>query len=114
MLRKIKEYIIYRKKKRAIQKELINIATTTLPVLKEFTERKAETAKFFFRILDSTKTVDEDQLVLEVMKLLADKLAIEQSRLLEIIQYMASLSPDEIQKILVHSMIETMPKEETK
>lgn len=114
MIRRIKEYITYKKNKQIIKRELASVMVTTLPVIKEFTERKTETVKFFFRILDSTKTVDGEQLIIEIMSLLVDKLAIEQPRLIEIIQYMVSLSPDEIQKILVHSMIETMPKKEIK
>lgn len=110
MLKKIKEYITYRKNKRIIKKEIVNITATTLPAITEFAKRKTEITKFFFRVLDSTKTIDGEQLVMEIIKITADKLAIEQTRLMEIIQYMVSLSPDEIQKILVHSMIETMPK----
>ena len=36
----------------------------------------------------------------------------DNGRLFEIISYMLSLTPEEIQKILVHSVVETMPTEE--
>jgi len=111
MLKKMKEYLEYRKNKRIAKRELVKAAATVLPVVRTFSEKKAESLRFFFRLLDSTKQIGSDTLMIEVLNILADKLATDESRLLEILQYMASLSSEDIQKILGHSIIKTMPEE---
>ena len=75
MIKRIKEYLEYRKNVRIAKKEMANLAATTLP---------------FIRVaLDSFK---EDN-----------------GRVIEVFKYMATLTPEDIQKILVHSVVETMP-----
>ena len=46
-----------------------------------------------------------------VLKEAATLLATNQERLVKVLTYIAGLEPDEIQKILVHSIVETLPEE---
>ncbi len=49
-------------------------------------------------------------LILPTVREISDALQSEHSRMIEMLTYIAELSPDEIQKILVHAMVETMPE----
>lgn len=73
-MKKIREYLEYRRNKKLAKREMTKIASTTLPVINE-----------------------------AVMKFQEDN-----GRIFEIISYIATLSPEEIQKILVHAMVETI------
>lgn len=108
MFKKVKEYLEYRKNKKIAKKELTKIAATVLPAARMFSEKKVDTLKFIYRLADSTKKIGSDELVTVVIKELADKLATDQTRLVEIFQYMASLSPDDMRKILIHSAAKTI------
>lgn len=49
-------------------------------------------------------------LILPTVQEISNALQLNYSRMIEILTYIAGLSPDEIQKILVHAMAETMPE----
>lgn len=74
-MRKIREYIQYRKNKAIAKKEFYKLAATTLP-----------------EITYAIETYQSDG-----------------ERLKEIFSYMMNLTPEEIQKVLVHSIVETLP-----
>ena len=61
------------------------------------------------KILNETKNIKGKKLVEMVLNELSTALQTDNNRIIEILTYMASLSPQDIQKILVHSMVETMP-----
>lgn len=73
MIKKLKEYMEYRKNRKALMQAFIKLAAALLPAAEELTA------------------------------LLSD-----QKRILEMLTYMAGLTPADIQKILVHSAVETM------
>lgn len=74
MIRKLNEYLEYRKNRKAAMRALMKLAAALLPTLGE------------------------------LAALLSDG-----KRILEIFTYMAGLKPEDIQKILIHSAVETMP-----
>jgi hypothetical protein len=74
MIRKLNEYMEYRKNRKAAIRALMKLAAALLPALEELTA------------------------------LLSDG-----KRILEILTYMAELTPEDIRKILIHSAVETMP-----
>lgn len=113
MFRKFKEYFEYKKNKKIVKKELATMAATALPTIRKFTEKRADTLKFIQNLVSSTKNMKNEELVSMVLDEMADKLATDQKRIIEILTYMASLSPQDIQKVLVHSMVETMPNNES-
>lgn len=111
MFDKIKDYITYRRNKKIAKREIAKMSTTTLPVIREFAEHKADTLDFIKNTALAAKDVDGSQLVNMVIDAVAEMFSVDHKRFIEIGSYLVSLSPEEIQKILVHSMVETMPND---
>ena len=109
MLNKIKEYITYRKNKKIAKRELAKVVATTLPVIREFAEHKAYTLDFIKNTALAAKNMDGSELVNMVVDAVAEMFAVDHERFIEVGSYLVSLSPEEIQKILMHSMVETIP-----
>ena len=109
MINKIKEYFEYRKNKRIAKRELAKMAATTLPVIREVSDKGTDIAKFVVKLTNETKNIKGEKLVELVLNELSTALQTDNNRIIEIFTYMASLSPQDIQKILVHSIVETMP-----
>ena len=109
MINRIKDYLEYRRNKKIAKREIAKIAATTLPVVREVSGKSADIAKFVVRLVNETKDINGDELVKIVISNIADVLKTSDNCLIEIVTYMASLSPEDIQKVLVHSMVQTMP-----
>ena len=106
---KIKEYIEYRHNKKIAKRELAKMAATTLPVIREVSDKGTDIAKFVVKLTNETKNIKGEKLVELVLNELSTALHTDNNRIIEILTYMASLSPQDIQKVLVHSAVETMP-----
>ena len=65
-------------------------------------------AKFVVKLTNETKNIKGEKLVELVLNELSTALHTDNNRIIEILTYMASLSPEDIQKVLVHSVVETM------
>lgn len=74
MIKKLKEYMEYRKNRKALMQAFIKLAAALLPAAEELAALLSDTG-----------------------------------RILKLLKYMAELSPEEIQRILIHSSVETMP-----
>lgn len=111
MFENIKANKEYRRNKKIAKREIAKIAATTLPVVREVSGKSADIVKFVVRLVNETKDINGDELVKVVISNIADVLKTSDNRLIEIITYIASLSPEDIQKVLVHSMVQTMPSE---
>lgn len=111
MINRIKEYFEYRRNKRIAKRELAKMAATTLPVIREVSDKGTDIAKFVVKLINETKNVEGERLVETVLNEVSTALKTDNNRIIEILTYMASLSPQDIQKVLVHSMVETMPTE---
>ena len=109
MIKRIKEYLEYRRNKRIAKRELAKMAATTLPVIREVSDKGTDIVKFIVKLTNETKNVEGERLVEMVLNEVSTVLQTDNNRIIEILTYMASLSPQDIQKILVHSMVETMP-----
>ena len=108
MLKRIKEYFKYRAYRKIVKRELIRMAAALLPAVSDFAEKKADALQFIQKVIDSGKNLEGEQLIRMILDQAADKLATDQARLIRILQYMAGLSPEDMRRILVHSMVETM------
>ena len=108
MINRIKEYFEYRKNKRIAKYELAEMAATTLPVIREVSDKGTDIVKFVVKLTNDTKNVEGEKLVEMVLNELSTALQTDNNRIIEILTYMASLSPEDIQKVLVHSVVETM------
>lgn len=111
MIKKIKGYIEYRKNKKIAKRELAKMGATVLPVVRTVSTKCADIVKFVVKLTNETKNVDGERLVEMVLNEVSTALQTDNSRIIEILTYMASLSPQDIQEVLVHSMVETMPTE---
>ena len=111
MINRIKEYLEYRKNKKIAKIELAKMASTALPVIREVSDKGTDIAKFVVKLTNDTKNVEGEKLVEMVLNELSTALHTDNNRIIEILTYMASLSPEDIQKVLVHSVVETMPTE---
>lgn len=108
MINRIKEYFEYRRNKKIAKRELAKMAATTLPVIREVSDKGTDIAKFVIKLTNETKNIKGERLVELVLNELSTALQTSNNRLIEVLSYVASLSPEDIQKILVHSVVETM------
>ena len=108
MIKKIREYVEYRKNKRIVKRELAKMGATVLPVVRTVSTKSVDIVKFVVKLTNDTKYVDGERLVEMVLNEVSTALQTDNNRIIEILTYMASLSPQDIQKVLVHSMVETM------
>ena len=111
MIKRIKEYLEYRKNKKIAKIELAKMAATTLPVIREVSDKGTDIAKFVVKLTNETKNVKGERLVEMVLNEVSTALQVDNNRIIEILTYMVSLSPEDIQKILVHSVAETLPND---
>lgn len=112
MVKKIKEYFEYRKSVRNAKRELIKLMNTTLPLVNSVSERSGDIFNFVVKLTETMRNIDNDKLVEMVLSEVSHALQTDNTRIIEILTYMANLSQQDIQKILVHSVVETMPKED--
>ncbi len=111
MFNKINEYITYKRNKKIAKRELAKMAATTLPVIREFAEHKTDILDFIKNTALAAKNMDGSELVNMVIYAVADMFSVDHERFIEVGSYLVNLSPEEMQKILVHSMVETIEKE---
>ena len=109
MINRIKEYLEYRKNKKIAKREFAKMAATTLPVIRKVSDKGADIVKFIVKLTNESKNVEGERLVEMVLNEVSAALKTDNNRIIEILTYMASLSPQDIQKVLVHSAVETMP-----
>ena len=109
MIKRIKEYLEYRRNKRIAKRELAKMAATTLPVIREVSDKGTDIVNFIVKLTNESKNVEGERLVGMVLNEVSTALKTDNNRIIEILTYMASLSPQDIQKVLVHSAVETMP-----
>ena len=109
MINKIKEYFEYRKNKKIAKKELAKIAATTLPIIREISNKGTDIAKFVVKLTNETKNIKGERFVELVLNEVSTALQTDNNRIIEIFTYMASLSPQDIQKDVVHPGVETLP-----
>lgn len=109
MINRIREYIEYRKNKKIAKRELAKMAATTLPVIRNVSDKATDISKFVIKLTNETKHIKGEKLVEMVLNEVSTVLQTDNNRIIEILSYIANLQPSEIQKILTHSIVETMP-----
>lgn len=109
MINKIREYLEYRKNRKIAKRELARMAATTLPVVREVSEKGTDIAKFIVKLTNETKNIGGERLFELILNEVSTALQTDNSRIIEMLTYMANLSPEDIQKILVHSIVNTTP-----
>ena len=109
MIKRVKEYLGYKRNKRIAKRELARMAATLLPAIREISDKGVDIVKFIMKLTNETKNIDGEKLVEIILHELSVVLQTDNSRLIEILTYMAGLQPEDIQKILMYSMVKTMP-----
>lgn len=112
MIKKIKEYLEYRRNKKIAKRELAKVTATTLPVVREVFGKGTNIAKFIVRLTNEMNNIEGERLIELVLNEISTILQTDNNRIVEILTYMVNLKPEEIQKILMNSLVETMPKNE--
>ncbi len=111
-MNKIKEYLEYRRSKKIAKREFVKIAAATLPIIRETSNKASDIVKFVVKLTNETKSIKGEKLVEMILSEVSTALQTDNNRIIEILTYMAGLKLEDIQKILVHSVVETMPKDE--
>ena len=109
MINRIKEYFEYKRNKKIAKREIAKMAATTLPVIREVSDKGTDIVKFIVKLTNETKNIKGERLIELVLNEVSTALQADNNRIIEIFTYMANLSPEDIQKILIHSVAETMP-----
>lgn len=110
MIHKIKEYITYKRHIKTAKKEFAQIAASALPSLRQTVEQQAETLDFIHNLISDAREMEGEKLIAMVLDKAADRLCTDQPRLVQIMTCIAGLSPEDIQKIITHAMVETLPE----
>lgn len=111
---KIKEYIEYRRNKKIAKRELAKIGATALPTISLLSANGEQIIKFIVKLTNSAKELGDEKLVEMVLSEVSAVLQTDNERLLEILSYIANLSREDIQKIIVDAIVKTMPESEEK
>lgn len=111
MIRKIKEYLEYRANKKIAKKEIVKMAATILPTIREVSNKSVDIIKFVTKLANESNNIKGERFIEMVLHEISTTLQTSDDRLIEILTYMANLQPSDIQKILVHAVVETMPKD---
>lgn len=108
MISRIKEYLEYRRNTKVTKRTLAKMAATTLPAIKEISDTGSDIVKFVVKLTNETKNINGEKLVEMVLNEISGVLQTDNNRIVEILSYLASLSPEDIQTILIHSAVETI------
>lgn len=112
MIERIRKYLEYRRNKKLAKRELAKIASVTLPVIREVSDKGTDIVKFIVKLTNATKDIDSEKLIEMVLNEISGALQVDNSRIIEVLTYMAKLQPEDIQRILIHSVGETAPAED--
>lgn len=110
MIKKIKEYMEYRKNRKIAKREMTKLAATALPVINEVNAKTANITKFALKLVDASKNVTGEKLFEMILNETSEILKTDSNRLVEIVSYIAQQTPQDIQRIIINAMVETNPK----
>ena len=112
MIEGIRKYFEYRRNKKLAKSELAKIAAVTLPVVREVSGKGADIVQFIVKLTNATSDVNGEKLIEMVLSEVSGALQVDNSRIIEVLTYMAKLQPEDIQRILIHSVGETIAAED--
>lgn len=109
MFGKIKEYFTYRKNLKMIKRELTEVAANTLPLISTTTSNALDFVNFLTHVADECNKLSGKELISTIIREIADKLETDETRIYEILQYISTLSKEDMRKIVIHAQVETLP-----
>ena len=108
MFENIKANKEYRRNKKIGKRELVKIMANTLPTVNKITVKGVDVLNFVNKTIEASKNVSGEEVIKIILSNLAEVLKTNESRIVEIFTYMPSLSPEDREKIISHSVINTM------
>ena len=108
MFENIKANKEYRRNKKIAKRELAKIMANTLPAVNKITVKGVDVLNFVNKTIEASKNVSGEEVIKIILSNLAEVLKTNESRIVEIFTYMASLSPEDREQIISHSVINTM------
>lgn len=108
MFENIKANKEYRRNKKIAKRELAKIMANTLPTVNKITVKGVDVLNFVNKTIEASKNVSGEEVIKIILSNLAEVLKTNESRIVEIFTYMASLPPEDREKIISHSVINTM------
>lgn len=119
MFNKFKEYREYRRNKKVIKKEFVALASDILPLMSKVAGNALQFINFATYVMNECNTLSGEDLanrlqeiINDSVKTFADKFETDDARLYEIVQYIATLDKNDIQKIITDAQIETLHTED--
>lgn len=110
MIQKIIEYLTDRKNKKKAKRENEQIMSNILHIISMLSGNMDSIVEFLTRLSTEATDRDGDELIQMVIQEIASLLNTEENRIVEILTYLCNMSKEDIQKILTHSIVETMKK----
>jgi len=118
MIKKFKDYLVYRKNKKIYKKNIAMLGATALPLINLITSNGLNFVAFATNVMNECKGLEHQELInkleniyMESIKIFADKFETTNERLFEIVKYVANLDKEDIKKIVVDAQLETLNKE---
>lgn len=114
MFNKIKNHFEYKRSLKRVKKELVEIGANLFPLINNTTSNALNFVNFLTHIMEECNKLEGDELITSVLNVIADKFETNESRLYEIVKYIATMSKEDLQKVLIHAMVETNAELDTK
>ncbi len=108
MINKIKKYLEYRRNRRLAKREAAKLGAVMLPAVREVSGKGADIVRFIVKLTNAAKDIDGERLIEMVLNEVSGALQADNSRIIEVLTYIAKLQPEDIQRILIYSISETM------
>lgn len=108
MVKKITEFLTHRKNKKLARKENEKIMSNILHSIRILSENMDSILEFITRLSVEASGRDGDELIQMVLQETVSLLNTEENRIIEILTYLCNMSREDIQKVLTHSIVETM------
>ena len=99
MFENIKANKEYRRNKKIAKREFVKIMANTLPTVNKITVKGVDVLNFVNKTIEASKNVSGEEVIKIILSNLAEILKTNESRIVEIFTYMASLSPEDREKL---------------
>ena len=99
MFENIKANKEYRRNKKIAKRELVKIMANILPTVNKITVKGVDVLNFVNKTIEASKNVSGEEVIKIILSNLAEVLKTNESRIVEIFTYMASLSPEDREKL---------------
>lgn len=112
MIERIKKYFEYKRNKKLAKRELAKTALIMLPIVREISDKGSDIVQFIVKLANATSDINGEKLIEMVLSEISSALQVDNNRIIEVLTYMAKLQPEDIQRILIHSVGETIATED--